>query len=135
MGTQRNVKKWLSGSHLFILLVSAHFGYGRLAVHLHMSICRVVCGPRQIGWVPSQLVFNGAPICIEPLIKTMQIYGIMVFCLDVSLDRQLYGNFCSSEHPVTTLVSQLYVSEVGRKPLGLQHKTLHFGFHLSQFIL
>ena len=76
MRAQRNGREWLSGSHLFILLVSAHFGYGRLAVHLHMSICRVVCGPRQIGWVPSQLVFNGAPICIEPSIQLVKVYGI-----------------------------------------------------------
>ena len=66
--------------HLFliVLLVSARFGYGRLAVHLHMSIGRVVHDPRQIGCVPSQLVFNGAPICIEPLIKIMNVYGIIV---------------------------------------------------------
>ena len=61
-----------------ILLVSARFGYGRLAVHLHMSIGRVVLDPCQIGFVTSQLVFNGAPICIEPLIKIMKVYGILV---------------------------------------------------------
>ncbi len=62
---------------LIILLVSARFGYGRLA-DLHMSIGRVVLDPRQIGCVPSQLVFNGAPICIEPLIKITKVNGIIV---------------------------------------------------------
>jgi hypothetical protein len=67
--------------HLFliILLVSASFGYGRRAVHLHMSIGRVVLDPRQIVCVPSQLVFNGAPICVEPLIEIMKVYGMTVF--------------------------------------------------------
>jgi hypothetical protein len=52
--------------HLFSLLVSARAGDGRRAVHLHrdMSMGRVVLDPRKIGCVPSQLVFNRAPICI-----------------------------------------------------------------------
>ena len=52
--------------HLFVLLVSPRFGDCRLAGYLDMSICRVFFGPRQIGLVPSQLVFNGTPIRIEP---------------------------------------------------------------------
>jgi hypothetical protein len=79
MQTQRNGTEWLSGSHLFILLLSVHFGYRRLAVHLHMSVGRVVFSPRRIGWVPSQLVINWALIHTEPSIKIIKVYGNIVF--------------------------------------------------------
>jgi hypothetical protein len=46
-------------------------------------------------------------------------------------------DFGSSELPVRMLVLHFsgYVSEIKRKPPVLQHKTLHFVFNLSQFIL
>jgi hypothetical protein len=55
--------------------------------------------------------------------------------ITVEIDRHLYGNFGLSELPVRKLVLQLYVSEMRWKSLGVQHKTLHFGFHLPHFIL
>ncbi len=51
------------------------------------------------------------------------------------MDGQLYGGLGPSELPVSKAVLQLYVSDVGWKPLGLLHKTLHFDFHLLPFIL
>ena len=69
----------LSGAHLFIFFLSDHFGYRRLAVHLHMSVGRVVFGPHRIGWVPSQLIMNWAPVRAEPSIKIIKIYGKIVF--------------------------------------------------------
>jgi hypothetical protein len=68
--------EWLAPVYLFL---SAHCGYRRLAVHLHMSVGRVVFGPHRIGWVPSQLVINWAPVRTEPLIKIIKVYGKIVF--------------------------------------------------------
>ena len=59
--------------------LSAHFVYRRLAVHLHMSVGRVVFSPHRIGWVPSQLVINWAPFRTEPSIKIIKVYGKIVF--------------------------------------------------------
>ena len=68
--------EWLAPGYLFL---SAHFGHRRLAVHLHMSVGRVAFGPHRIGWVPSQLIINWAPVRAEPSIKIIKVYGKTVF--------------------------------------------------------
>jgi hypothetical protein len=51
-----------------------------------------------------------------------------LFVLDESLDRQVYRGVGSSELPVRKLVL-LDISEIKRKSLRSQDKTLHFCFH------
>jgi hypothetical protein len=66
--------------YLFILFYWTRLGDSRRAVDLNMSIFRVagVCDPRKIGCVPSQLVFNGAPICIEPKFQIIIVYSTLL---------------------------------------------------------
>ena len=135
MLAQRNGTEWLGGQHLLILLWSSRPCEGRVAVNLHMLVGGVVFSPRQIRCVRPQLAIHGAPIRSEPSIKIIKVYRIVVFCLDVSLDRQLYGGLGSSELPVRKAELQLYASEIGRKTLRLHYKILNFDFQLLQFPL
>ena len=79
MLAQRNGTEWLGGQHLLILLWSSRPCKGRVAVHLHMSVGRVVVSPRQIRRVRPQLAIHGAPIRSEPLIKIIKDYDIIFF--------------------------------------------------------
>jgi hypothetical protein len=90
-------------------------------------------GPTPDRLCPVSTGLNGAPICIEPHFQTVIVYCLSdwMYSWTGSL-WQVYRGFGSSERPVRKLVLQLDVSEIKRRSLCSQEKTLHFGF--PQFI-